>query len=109
MVLDIIDQMIRKLGYKTECFANVHDALNTIENLDFDLIILDYSIPKESGEDNIRRLRDINKKAKIVLLSGYDTSQMDGLIKLGVYDFLQKPVDMKDLRNTISGALKDTT
>ena len=107
LVLEVLDSMIHRLGYKTESYPNVHNALYNIKDFSFKLIILDYSIPKEDGVENIYKLKDLNKDAKIILLSGYDTSKMNELINIGVYDFLQKPVDIDVLKIAITRALKD--
>lgn len=108
-VLDVLNAMIKKFGYKTECFHNVGDAIEKLPNINPDLIILDYSIPGEDGQSNIKTLLKIHPNVKIILLSGYNMTQIQELISIGVYKFLQKPVKLEDLKMSIESAFKDST
>ena len=100
-VLDVLQIMINKFGYRTECFKSVGDALGSIQNNRVDMIILDYSIPGENGKKNIKRILQVKPDIKILLLSGLDMSQCDGFKKLGVTDCLQKPIKMELLEDYI--------
>ena len=104
-VLDVLNQLVKRLGYITECFSSVTEAVEKISNKNYDLIILDYLIPNENAEDNIDKILELNPSSKILILSGYDTGQIDNLMYKGVKHFLQKPVTIDELKEKIEYVL----
>ncbi|MDX1701359.1 MAG: response regulator [Melioribacteraceae bacterium] len=100
-VLDVLQIMIKKFGYRTESFKSAGDSLGRIQHGKPDMVILDYSIPGENGKKNIKTILNINPDIKILLLSGLDMSQCDEFKKLGVADCLQKPIKMELLEDYI--------
>lgn len=106
-VLDILNQLVKKLGYTTECFSSVTEAVEKISNKNYDLIILDYLIPNENAIDNINKILELKPDSKILMLSGYNTDQMDDLMYKGVRHFLQKPVTIDELKNEILRCFED--
>ncbi len=100
-ILDVLQIMINKFGYRTECFKSVGQSLGCIQNNRVDLIILDYSIPGEDGNQNIKTILQVKPDIKLLLLSGLDMSECDEFKKLGVTDCLQKPIKMELLEDYI--------
>lgn len=105
-IREVLNLMIGKFGYKTECFKSVEQSLEFITSNKAALAILDYSIPGENGKENIKTLLDIQPDIKILLLSGLDMSQCNGFKQLGVADCLQKPIKMELLENYIKANLE---
>ena len=113
-VLIVDDEPIIRLGlrkmikWEEEGFVVVKDAKNGkeaiefIENENVDLIITDISMPIMDGIELVRLVRKYNKNIKIVFLTGYKEFDYarEG-IKLGVEDYLLKPIDPKNLKNVL--------
>ena len=85
--------------------SDADTALHCVENdvpPPFDLIITDNNMPRMSGLDLVRRLRQENFSGKIVVLSAYLTDEnRRAFSELGVDGMLPKPFDVAELRATV--------
>ena len=71
-----------------------------------DLVLLDLDMPQLSGAETLTRLRARDPGARVLLISGYyDEARKKRLLALGAVDFLGKPVEARELRDTIRLAL----
>ena len=67
-----------------------------------DLVLLDYRLPDMTGIDVLRKAREIAPESGVILVTAHSTigSAVEA-IKLGAYDYLNKPVNLDDLLATI--------
>ncbi len=74
-----------------------------------DVVVLDLKMPGMSGIDTLRRIRELDAKMPVLILTGHG-SFPDALtgVNLGVVDFLQKPVDMELLAERLMRILAGT-
>ena len=71
-----------------------------------DLVLLDLTMPNMGGEEVLIYLRSVGFKHPVVLMSGYDESEVTAIAhKLGVHAFLRKPFQGEALVSTIRSAL----
>lgn len=63
--------VLEELGHTVVTASNGQDALNAVGAQTFDLVVTDWKMPKMDGIELIRRLREIQFAAPIVLLSGF--------------------------------------
>ena len=71
-----------------------------------DLVVLDMIMPGMGGEEVLRRLREISKKVKVVISSGFMTEeQRDKLQEYGVDGFLDKPYGDTDAIKIVNSIL----
>ena len=77
-------------------------AIDCVEKSDFDLIITDINLPDISGLQILKKVKDLNKKARVILISG-NSNIIDPVnaVKLGAFDFLPKPFDIFHLNDLI--------
>lgn len=80
-------------------------ALEMIEKVSFDVIVLDVMMPEMTGTEALRRIKDINPLLQVIMLTGAATVEnaIEGM-KLGAYDFLLKPASADELAEKINGA-----
>src|SRR4051812_34946075 len=70
-----------------------------------DVVLLDMSMPRCDGMEAIPRMRRESPGTAIVALSGFDAERMAGaVIKRGAHAYLQKGVDVADIRAAIRSA-----
>ena len=68
----------------------------------FDLLLLDNRLPKESGIDLVRRVRERAVRSKVILMTAYETPDVKTQVKrLEVEGYLRKPFDLTVLVNEI--------
>jgi len=89
----------------------VHDGTTALEYLvdgDFSLVLVDLCLPGIDGLDLIREIRSRDLPVTPILMTGYASipAVVDAM-KLGAYDFIDKPVDIPRLEILVEKALED--
>jgi DNA-binding NtrC family response regulator len=97
--------LLSRRDYEVEAVYDGASALRSIEEQEFDVVILDLKMP---GMDGIATLKELKKKrpdTEVIILTGYASvdSALDGL-KLGAYDYATKPLQLSDLEEKITQA-----
>lgn len=106
-ISDLIVMNLTSEGYTVATAFDGLEGLNTAENGNFDLIILDVMLPNLSGYDVCTKIREKNRDIPILFLSarGLPNERIYGL-KLGADDYLPKPFDLEELLLRVSNLLK---
>lgn len=95
-------------GYEVDAVFNGEDALARAHDTTYDLIILDLMLPKISGLDVCRRIREFSKVPIIMLTAkGEDTDKLIGF-EYGADDYLLKPFNILELKARIRAILRRT-
>lgn len=87
--------------------GNGQEALELTEKLDPDIICLDICMPGMSGIDLAAELKNRKPRLSIVIISGHDTfAYAQQCIRLGVTDYLLKPINEEQLTQVMQDILK---
>ncbi|MGY6531265.1 PAS domain S-box protein [Glycocaulis sp.] len=94
------------------CVADGRKAVDAALSGDFDVVIMDVSMPVLSGLDAMREIRAGRKKrarVPILALTAHASSQdRDQCLKAGANEYLAKPVDLEALRGALSRLTQKT-
>src|SRR6516164_644715 len=83
------------------------EGLKLIPKLKPDLVIMDVRMGGMSGLETLRRIRQMDSKMLVILMTAYGTTQTAiEAMKLGAYDYLLKPFDVPKLKDIVLNALK---
>src|SRR6266478_2303842 len=83
------------------------EGLKIIPKLKPDLVMMDVRMGGITGLETLRRIRQIDTKVLVILMTAYGTTQTAiEAMKLGAYDYLLKPFDVPKLKESVQGALK---
>jgi len=83
------------------------EGLKLIPKAKPDLVLMDIRMGGISGMETLRRIRQMDAKLPVILMTGYSTTQMTiEAMKLGAYDYLLKPFDVPKFKEIIANALK---
>src|SRR6058998_1781369 len=83
------------------------EGLKLIPKFKPDLVLMDIRMGGISGMETLRRIRQMDSKLLVILMTAYGTTQTAiEAMKLGAYDYMLKPFDVPKLKEIISGALK---
>lgn len=103
--LDIITERLETRGLRVNSVTSGEDAVERVQDKDFDAIIVDLAMPGIDGIETLKRIKEKRPDLEIIMLTGQATLK-SGIqaMKLGAEDFLEKPVDINLLLEKISEA-----
>jgi two-component system nitrogen regulation response regulator GlnG len=83
------------------------EGLRIIPKLKPNLVMMDIRMGGMNGLETLRRLRQIDAKLPVIMMTAYGTTQTAiEAMKLGAYDYLLKPFDVPKLKQIVFDALK---
>jgi CheY-like chemotaxis protein len=99
---------LEKYKVKIDTCESGFECLDRLENNKYDLILLDDMMPKMSGVDVLKKLKeDEDFNIPVVVLTANAISGMrDNYLKKGFDDYLAKPIDKLELRRILNSYLK---
>ena len=106
-VRDALKQVLEFEKLEVQTCASGHDALLAYPEFRPHLVFLDVKMQGMDGLEVLRRLRELDPHAQVVMISGHGTIQTAvEATQLGAYDFLQKPLDTDRILLTLRNALE---
>lgn len=108
-IVNFLKQGLEEEGYVVSSAFNGADGLELAINDTFDLILLDWMLPKLSGIEVCKAIRIKNKTIPILFLTAKDTVQetIEGL-KSGANDYIKKPFSFEELLERIKIHFRET-
>lgn len=111
--LEFFEVMLSKLGFEVEKAVNGTEALDKVVDTNPDLIVLDNIMPKLSGWDVTKKLKNDPEYAKykgipIIMFSAMDSvkDKIEGL-EMGVADYITKPFNFGEVFARIKAVLRN--
>ena len=93
-------------GYDVETAACVDDARLTLQEQSFDAIITDMRLPDGTGLDLLRHMESLGRREKAIVITAHGSAENAvEALKAGAFDYLTKPVDLKQFRAVVAAAL----
>ena len=95
---NILVQKLTSEGYSVDtCFDGL-EAIEMIDIIEYDIIILDIMMPKKDGYDVLKHLRNLGKSTPVLFLTAKDSvsDRVKGLDS-GANDYLVKPFSLLEL------------
>lgn len=107
-VLDSLRLYFVRQNIETSCFSSSRDFLAAIESGQrFDCVVSDVRMPGMSGLDLVHRLKGGGTGVPVVLITGHgDVDMAVAAIKVGAFDFIEKPFDEARLLASIHNAIE---
>ena len=93
-------------GYDVETAGGVEEALLHLKDRTYSALITDMRLPDGTGLDLLRKLEETGRREKAIVITAYGSAENAvEALKAGAYDYLTKPVDLKQFRAVIASAL----
>ena len=94
-------------GYRVETAANLQQAREQLEICVFDALITDMRLPDGQGLELLHLLRDQQRNERCIVITAYGSAEnaVDAL-RSGAFDYLTKPVDLKQFRSVVASAVR---
>ncbi|HVR08086.1 MAG TPA: sigma-54 dependent transcriptional regulator, partial [Thermoanaerobaculia bacterium] len=96
-------------GYEVAASATGGDAVRLLGERPFDLVLTDLKLPDLSGLEVLAASRQAQPRVPVLVLTGFGTvGAAVEAMKLGAYDFLEKPLELPDLSRLVGRALRES-
>lgn len=101
----LVTEQLRRADFDAAPAASGKQALETLREEDYDVVLLDIMMPDLSGLDALREIRKFEDPPEVVMLTA-DTSLATGVeaMRQGAYDYLTKPVTLDEMEAVIRKA-----
>jgi DNA-binding NtrC family response regulator len=99
--------LISAWGYRTDTAPDGMEALEKVAAWSPGIIVSDHAMPRMTGFELLERLADHPQGIKVILLTGQGNVELAvNAMKLGAYDFIEKPVNPQRLRSMLQNAAR---
>jgi two-component system response regulator PilR (NtrC family) len=106
-ILDLLSVVFEKEGYVVKTSLSATRAVDLMANEDFDMIISDIKMPKMSGMELLRYVREKRPDIPIVMITAYGTiKQAVEALKAGAIDYIVKPFDVEELKIIVAQGME---
>ena len=105
--VELVQRNLTAEGFTVYTAGSVSGGLELLESVPVDLVITDMKMPKVSGMELIRHVRDNYKNMEVMLITGYPS--LDGAvqaIKTGAEEYITKPFTDKELLEAVNRSLE---
>lgn len=102
----LYSEELKEEGYEVYLASNGKEALEVVEKVPVDLIILDIKMPEMSGIEVLRQIKEKNPNLPVLLSSAYSEYKQD----FGTWaseEYIVKSSDLEDLKAAVKRHLKD--
>lgn len=106
-ILELIEITLGRMKVDTESAGNLAQARERLVTREYDLCLTDMRLPDGDGIDLVRTIVSEHPRTPVAMFTAH--GNMDTAIKAlkaGAFDFVSKPVDLKDLRALVDQALR---
>jgi DNA-binding response OmpR family regulator len=108
-VREFAANFFRKRKVETLTAASGEEALAMLNKQKVDLILLDIKMNGIDGIETLKRVKEKDAAAKVIMVTGRkpdDEGASEKCAKLGVLDYIHKPLELDELERVVMGVLK---
>jgi two-component system nitrogen regulation response regulator NtrX len=106
-IREALKQVLEYEEIDVQVCASGHEATRVYPEFKPHLVFLDVKMEGMDGLETLKRLRELDQQAQVVMISGHGTIQTAvEATQLGAYDFLEKPLDTDRILLTLRNALQ---
>jgi two-component system response regulator PilR (NtrC family) len=104
---EVLEIFLRGEGYDVTIADGGESAVEHIKRDIFNLVITDLKMPKISGFDLLKIIKESSANTPVVIMTAFGTTESAvEAMKLGAFDYIQKPFNMDDIRLVVKNALE---
>ena len=102
-----LSRNFERFGYKCLMAFTKHEAIDTYRKNNINVVLLDIVLGENNGLEVLSTLKDIDENVTVLMITGYASIESAvKSIKIGAYDYIQKPLDFDKLLKITENAIK---
>jgi len=99
---ELLSEFLTAKGYAVLTASNGEEALRKLKEDRPHLILLDIRMPKMDGLETLRRVREIDHEVGVIMVTAVNEEETGRqALKLGAFDYITKPLDLKYLERSL--------
>ncbi len=99
----LVEAYLSREGYKIFLAENGIEALKLLKKKNFDIVFTDFKMPEIDGLELLSRIKEYRPEIEVIIATGHGTmAAAVKAMKIGSYDFLQKPFKLELLKIIIN-------
>jgi DNA-binding NtrC family response regulator len=101
------ERVLTPEGYDVKVVSKGTDALDILSRENFDLVLTDLKMPDMDGLEVLKEIKSRWPRINVIIITGYGTiSTAVQAIKLGAYEYLEKPFTPEDILRAVQRAFE---
>src|ERR1700761_8474654 len=106
-IRQIVSRQLAELGCETDEAEDGEKGLARCAEAQFDLILLDVTMPVMDGPEMLKRLRESGNQTPVIMLTSESKSSVvAGALRLGIVEYILKPFKPEELRAKVGKVIR---
>lgn len=106
-IRELLVLTLERMEIATDSASNVQEAMHLLAQRDYALCLTDMRLPDGSGLDLVRHIAERHAGLPVAVITAYGSAENAvSALKAGAFDYLTKPISLKQLRPLVQSALK---
>ncbi len=98
---------LEESGYNVQDAATGEEAVRKLESESFHVVVTDIRLGDLTGVDILKKAKEVNSDTEVILMTAYATVETAvQALRLGAFDYIQKPFELEHLKHRVRTALK---
>ncbi|MEO2065374.1 MAG: sigma-54 dependent transcriptional regulator, partial [Desulfurobacteriaceae bacterium] len=96
---DILRLILEDFNYQVKEAGTLEEARGKLKEGEFDLVLVDLRLPDGSGMEVVREIKEKTPETEVIIITAFaSTETVKEAFELGVYDYVEKPFNLDDLK-----------
>ncbi|OGD14426.1 MAG: Fis family transcriptional regulator [Candidatus Aminicenantes bacterium RBG_16_66_30] len=107
LMAESLGRIVSKIGHDAIKATSISEALQAVRSHEVDIVFCDVRMPDGSGLDILPDIRVAPSAPEVIIITGFgDPDGAELAIKKGAWDYVEKPISVKDVTLSIERALQ---
>ncbi len=103
----VLEFQLEEAGYEVTTASDGAEALEIFTRSDFDCVITDLRMPKLSGLEFLEKIKTANSEIPVIVITAFgEVETAVAAMKIGAYDYINKPFNRDEILLTLERAVK---
>src|SRR5437868_1132353 len=104
---EMLVHALERMNFRPVPVSGVEEALSQLRSQRFAAVLTDLKLPTGSGLDILKAALDDDPSVPVIVMTAYGTiAQAVAAMREGAYDFIQKPIDLDQLKHVLTRAIE---